>query len=319
MFKTLGIALGAGIASALLFIISTMPSLAVMALAYLTPLPVMIAALGFGQLSGGAAALVGGTTVAFAVSPLAGIVFLAVLALPAWYLSYLALLARPANPSSPPRPAGEAVHWYPLADLVVWMGVLAAGPVLVLGGVVLLRYGGYDAAIGALAARLGAALDGMPLPVSFAPEDLIRAAPVAMAASMFLMLAVNLWIGGRVVLVSQRLSRPWPRFADELRLPPPVTGVMAVALAATFLPEPLGLAASVVGATLGMAFILEGLATVHVMTRGLSGRRMILVTFYLIIVVLKPWPLLALALLGCLDCLTPLRRYGPTVPTNRRS
>ena len=46
------VALGAGIASAILFVVAQKGTMLSMALAYLTPLPLMIAGLGFGVSSG---------------------------------------------------------------------------------------------------------------------------------------------------------------------------------------------------------------------------------------------------------------------------
>ena len=56
MAKLIGIALGAGITSAVLFVVATTASFAGLALANLAPLPLMIAGLGFTPLAGGLAA-----------------------------------------------------------------------------------------------------------------------------------------------------------------------------------------------------------------------------------------------------------------------
>lgn len=299
MGKLVGIAVGAGVASALLFIVSATASLAAVAFAYLTPLPIMIAALGFGQMSGGVAALVGGTTIALALGPMSGLTFVLILGLPAWWLAYVFLLARPMP---------QGVEWYPLSKVVLWVAALAAGPVLVIGAVVIGRYGGFQPAVSAIAARLHAVFGSAQLPGNLAYADLVRAAPVAMAASTFFMLAFNLWLGGRIVLISQRLTRPWPGVADGIRLPRPVAIFFFALLAGVFvLPDPLRIAAAVVASALAMAFVSEGLAAAHVLTRGLKARRAVLAAIYAVVVLLIPWPLFALIVLGCLDALFALR------------
>lgn len=311
MSKMLGIALGAGVASALLFIVSATASLAAVALAYLTPLPIMIAALGFGHVSGSLAAIVGAGTVALALGPIPGLTFIAVLGFPAWWLGYVSLLARPA-PSTP----GGTVEWYPVGKVVMWIAALSALPVLMIGGALMLRYGGYNHALSAMSSRLEAVFAGARLPGGISFNDLVRAAPLAMAASTFLMLAFNLWLSGRIVLVSQKLVRPWPSLADGIRLPRRLLAALFLLLSCVFLPDPFGLAAGVVAAALAMAFVFEGLAAAHVVTRGLSARRLILCAIYATVIFLMPWPLLALALLGCLDCLISLRgRPSPLPPT----
>lgn len=302
MVKIYGIALGAGVASALLFIVSATASLAGVALAYLTPLPIMIAALGFGHMSGGLAAFVGAASVALALGPIPGLTFIAVLGLPAWWLAYLALLARPV-----PGTQDSTVEWYPVGKILVWVAALSALPVLLIGGALMLRYGGYDHAVSVTSARLSTVFSGSKLPGGLSYNDLVQVIPVAMAASTFLMLAFNLWLSGRVVLVSQKLVRPWPDLADGIRLPRRLVVAFALLLGCLFLPDPFGLAAGVIAAAMAMAFVFEGLAAAHVVTRGLLARRLILFAIYGVVVFLMPWPLLALAVLGCLDCLFSVR------------
>jgi hypothetical protein len=307
MGKMTGIAVGAGMASALLFVVSATASLAGMALAYLTPLPIMIAALGFGHVSGGIAAVVGASTVGLALGAFPGLTFLVVLGLPAWWLAYVCLLARPGQSGVP--------EWYPLAKVVVWMALLAAAPVMIVGALLVVHYGGFDRLVAIMAAHLEVALAGARLPGGITYTELVRAAPVAVAASTFVMLAANLWLGGRVVRTSQRLARPWPNIADGIRLPPRIAILFFALLAAAFLPDPPGLVAAVAAAAFAMAFVFEGLAAAHVVTRGLAARRLILSAIYATILFLMPWPLLALALLGCLDSLFALRGRIPGPPS----
>ncbi len=75
MLKLIGIALGAGVTSALLFTVTATASSAGLLLAYLAPLPLMIAGLGFSHLAGALAALIGGGTVGLALGPVPGVVF----------------------------------------------------------------------------------------------------------------------------------------------------------------------------------------------------------------------------------------------------
>ena len=149
----------------------------------------------------------------------------------------------------------------------------------------------------------------------------VQILPLAVAASSFLMLVINLWLGGRISEVSQRLTRPWPNIADGLRLPRPAAAIFALGILPAFLGGALATAAATVAAALGMAFALQGLATAHVLTRGFAGRRAILALIYLV-TLLIPLSIVALTLLGVLDCLISLRTkrppMSPTHPTNRR-
>ena len=309
MVKTLGIALGAGVTSAVLFAVITTASPVGVVFAYLAPLPIMIAGLGFTHPAGVAAALIGGGTVGLAMGPIAGVIFLLAFGLPAWYLARLAVLGRPlAAPAAPAGSRREPVEWFPVAPLLLRLAAIATAPVLLAGLVVIWRAGGYDRALAAASARLAAVLSREPLPGDVDYVDIARYAPVLVAVVGAVMLSLNLWLAGRAVAISDRLPRPWPTLPDAVRLPRPAAGLLAGLVAAALLPGPLGLAASVMAATLAVVFVFEGLAAVHVVTRGLSARGAILGAIYLVTVLVIPWPLLALVILGCTDCLVPSLR-----------
>src|SRR3954452_24666553 len=95
MIVTILIALAAGSASALMFASIISGALISLLLFYLAPLPLMIAALGWGPL----AATIGGIAAAVGLGLLFGlpycIAFVVPVALPAWWLGHLALLGRP--------------------------------------------------------------------------------------------------------------------------------------------------------------------------------------------------------------------------------
>src|SRR5258705_5645642 len=96
------IALAAGAASALMFASIVSGALISLLLFYLAPLPLMVAALGWGPLS----ATIGGVVAATGLGAIFGlpycIAFAITIALPAWWLGHLALLGRPiANGVSP--------------------------------------------------------------------------------------------------------------------------------------------------------------------------------------------------------------------------
>ena len=105
------IAIAAGCASALMFASIISGALISLLLLYFAPLPLMVAALGWGPL----AATIGGIGAATGLGAIFGlpfcIAFVVMMALPAWWLGHLALLGRPvANgvPSGKRRRAGRA-------------------------------------------------------------------------------------------------------------------------------------------------------------------------------------------------------------------
>src|SRR6267142_4572682 len=109
------IAIAAGSASALMFASIISGALISLLLFYLAPLPLMVAALGWGPLG----ATIGGIVAAIGLGAIFGlpywIAFAVTVALPAWWLGHLALLGRPlpnataGNGSAPPAPQLE---WY---------------------------------------------------------------------------------------------------------------------------------------------------------------------------------------------------------------
>src|SRR6476620_12142581 len=91
------IAIMAGSASALMFASVISGALISLLLLYLAPLPLMVAALGWGPLC----ATIGGIAAATGLGVIFGLpyclAFAITIALPAWWLGHLALLGRPAT------------------------------------------------------------------------------------------------------------------------------------------------------------------------------------------------------------------------------
>src|SRR5471032_1904091 len=124
------IAIAAGCASALMFASIVWGALISLLLFNLAPLPLMVAALGWGPLS----ATIGGIVAATGLGAIFGlpycIAFVVTVALPAWWLGHLALLGRPAanaaasgNGASPVAPD---IEWYPVGRIMVWVSGFAA-------------------------------------------------------------------------------------------------------------------------------------------------------------------------------------------------
>ena len=131
----------------------------------------------------------------------------------------------------------------------------------------------------------------------------------------------NLWLAARIVKVSGRLRRPWPDLA-ELQLPVlRPRRILAAAIVGAFLPGLVGLLASVLAASVLMAYAIHGFAVLHAITRGLASRGFILGTVYAAIVLsswLVGWLLLLVGLIGITDTLFDLRGRVATAAGRRR-
>jgi hypothetical protein len=115
MVQVVLIGIGAGAVAALMFAALASGSLLSMALFYLAPLPILIAALGWSHVAAIAAALTGSTALFATFNSVFAVVFLIGVGLPAWWLGYLSLLARPAITNG-----SEQIEWYPVGRLVLW-------------------------------------------------------------------------------------------------------------------------------------------------------------------------------------------------------
>ena len=301
------IALAAGCASALMFASIASGALISLVLFYLSPLPLMVAAMGWGPLT----AALGGTLAALVLggifSSSYGLAFALTIALPAWWLGHLALLGREAAP--PPAPsAPPALEWYPLGRILIWVAAFAAlttiGALLTLGSdgetiTATLRRG---------LLRILGVQDGTT-PSSGAEtviDALIAMAPAAAAIITMLTLTLNLWLAAKVTATSGRLHRPWPD-VRAATLPPLTLAALAFALAISFAGGLPAIMAQTVVAALMMAYALVGFAVLHTLTAALKARALWLSCTYAIMLVFG-WPVVAMAGLGLVDAVFGLRQ-----------
>ncbi len=131
----------------------------------------------------------------------------------------------------------------------------------------------------------------------------IQAMPPVMAAWGVITFSVNLWLAGRVVLISQRLPRPWTDVPANLRLPRLSVGLLGFALAFCVPGGLERIISASIAAAISAAFALQGLAAIHAATRGLKARAPILGGIYALIFALMPWPLILAAFVGVADAL----------------
>jgi hypothetical protein len=136
-------------------------------------------------------------------------------------------------------------------------------------------------------------------------DFLVLAIPPAGAVLATITHVVNLWLAGKIVKFSGRLRRPWPDLT-LLSLPRPAAIALLVAAVLTFAGGLVGVIAGVTASSLTIAYGILGFAILHAITRGMSGRPLILGVTY-VSVGLLGWPILALCLLGLADALTDIR------------
>ena len=313
MILTILIALAAGCASALMFASIVSGALISLLLFYLAPLPLMVAALGWGPLS----ATIGGIAAACGLGAIFGlpycIAFAVTVALPAWWLGHLALLGRPVTASVAPGNGAAAVapdlEWYPLGRILLWIAGFAA-----LTTMAALLTLGSDATTISGALRRGLLRIIGPRDAASAGETeqwvdaLVTIAPAAAAIVAMMTLTLNLWLAAKITATSGRLHRPWPNLKSAA-LPPMTLAALCVAIAFCFAGGLLAIQAQIVTATLMMAYALVGFAVLHTLTLALKSRAVWLGCTYAIVAVFG-WPVLAMVALGLADAVFGLRhRY----------
>jgi hypothetical protein len=322
------IGIGAGIAAAVLCSLASRASVLAAILTTLSPLPIMIAMLGYGALAGATAVATAALTVSalfyaqekfgnLDTAALAGLTFVFFLGLPAFWLSLLSVLSRVKGSQNwvVTTRVGSffAREYLPLERVLSYATSICASIGVAIVIYVSSFYVSFNVALEQLSGEIAPFVESlisskMQLPIGIDVHGLARAtvlaaAPMA-AGGILVMLMLNLWLAGRVAQLSGQLPRPWPDIAWELRLPRIYLLVfgLAAAIGPYFGGLP-GLIVIIVAVTLGVAYALVGLAMAHYMLRGSSFRIPLLVAIYVGLAVPVTWLvfLLALVTAGILD------------------
>lgn len=313
MIANIAIAIAAGCASALMYASVISRVRVSLALLYLAPLPLMVAAIGWGPLTGA----IGGIAAASGIALLFGlpyaIAYVIMAALPAWWLGHLIMLGRPvasaATAGNGAAPAAPAMEWYPTGRLLLWIagfGFLTTMTALLPLGTDAAEIAATmrDGLLAALKARGVESSPDMDRVVSL----LVAAVPAFMVMGVMKMLTVNLWLAGKIAATSGRLNRTWPDIRGTT-LPPMTMVALCVALAFSFSGGLLALVAQVASSALLMAYALTGFAVLHTVTLASPGRAVWLGITYVIMLALI-WPVIVMVILGLADAMFGFReRY----------
>jgi hypothetical protein len=137
---------------------------------------------------------------------------------------------------------------------------------------------------------------------------LARALPAAFAIIWLTITLFNLWMAGLIVDASGRALRPWPDL-HALEVPNAFVLLFAGSLAASFLPGLPGLLATGLAGAMLFAYVLQGLAVIHVYSLGVPMRGLLLTVVYLGILLLG-WVAILIAILGLAEPMLNLRDRG---------
>jgi len=304
------IGLAAGCASALMFASIISGALISLLLFYLAPLPLMVAALGWGPI----AATIGGIVAASGLGVMFGlpycIAFAITVAVPAWWLGHLSLLGRPlpgAAAGNGSAPAAPQLEWYPVGRILLWIAGFSA-----LATIAAMLTLGTDAETitNSLRSGLSRILGARDAASSGDIERWVAAlaivAPAAATIVAMMTLTLNLWLAGKITATSGRLDRPWPDLKSA-ELPPMTLVALSVALAFCFIGGLAAMFAQITTTALMMAYGLTGFAVLHTLTLALKSRVFWLCCTYAIVVAFG-WPVLAMIALGLADAVFGIRQ-----------
>ncbi len=342
MAQHIGIGIGAGLVSALLFGVLLKATPLAILLYLVAPLPILIVGLGWSHKAALAAAAAGSLALVLVIAPFMGLAFAAYIALPAWWLAYLTLLGRETR---------AGLEWYPTGRLLGWIAATAALAFIAIAVLSSPNHAAFDAQLRGLAQTLvqtrlpatrpsvepprtgtpradapstgseAAGRDGTtasdPAPQADAdPADVTRAevadalarvVPAFAANGLALLLAFYLWASARIVKISGRLPRPWPDIPSTA-MPRSTLVAVAAAVAMCFAPGYVGVFGVALLGAFSAAFALQGLAAFHDRSRGRPGRGLMLFGMYLILFVTQGIALVALTLFGLADTALDRRR-----------
>ena len=309
------IALAAGLASALMFASIVSGALISIVLFYLAPLPLMVAALGWGS----ATAMIGGIVAAVSLGAIFGIpymlAFALTIALPAWWLGYLTLLARPVSDDPQLANLAPALDWYPTGRVLLWIAGFAT-----LTTISALLTLGTDAETINTSLRRGllrviGGRGAVPTGESERVVDaLVAVAPGVATIIAMMTLTLNLWLAAKITTTSGRLSRPWPDLRTTT-LPRLTLAALLVGVVLCFTGGLLAIVAQIASSALLMAYAATGFAVLHTVTQTFSGRAFVLGAAYAGTLFIG-WPLIGMIGLGLADAVLGIRqaywnRRGP--------
>lgn len=314
MPNALLIAFGAGLVSATVFVSAMAGPLVLRMLLFLvTPLALFLAGLAAGPRAAAIAGLVGTVLVGVASNATSGLVFATSQAAPVFLLCYLASL----NRETP-----DGTEWYPVGRIVIAAALLAG----LFSALTLLLLGADLETLRSTVRELlqnfvDSEFSKVPDAPQLSPEEIDEAAGVALAlmpavSGMSTMASIlfNMWLAGRITLASGYLQRPWPDIA-AMTYPSAAPLMLAAATGAAFLAGLAGLIASGFAGPLFLAYVLMGLAIIHFASRGWAWRPFALAVLYGGLVFLNTLASLALAFLGLIETIAPIRK--PKTPPNQ--
>lgn len=267
---------------------------------FFAAVPVIAAGMGWGNLAAAVAAVVSAFIIAIFVGPLFALYMGIASLVPAGWTAYLSNLGRPAAEIGGPD---DAIAWYPLSDILVQIALLTVvaaftfGLAIGYGTELISRFTGLfiEAVQAQNPAYNPAAIDRQGI-----EGFMVLAVPAITGATGVILLFAAWYTASRAVQALGRTRRPADDIPAVLRMPRTgLIGLMA-GLALTFASGPLAWTGWLITGAFSGGFLLAGGAILHLKTRGVPSRMLLLVAVWLAAIVLTI-PLIVLFFIGLLS------------------
>ncbi|WP_416408492.1 DUF2232 domain-containing protein [Agrobacterium rosae] len=307
----------AGICAAFLTLGATAQSSMSFLLYAASAMPVLVAGLGWGNVSAIIAILSAGFLGALAVSPIFAVTIAIFTLIPAGWLSHLANLARPASELGGPD---DLMAWYPLSGIVLHLCALITVSVIVLGAMI-----GYGPDL------VSQLVDVMMASVqtreaAFTPDATALAQTKTLLVLMLPMVQGGLWVimlfaayyfASRAVRSFGKGLRPREDIAAALRMHRNAIFIFLGGIVLTFLGGTVAMVGAVICGTFGAGFVMAGYASLHHRSKGKDWRWPVLVLAYISAVFV--FPLLLILVLGLSDVRSTISLTPPRNPDNNET
>jgi hypothetical protein len=261
---TIGIA--AGVVAAILSVGSVVQNALSIILFMLSPLPILLAGLGWGPVAAFVSVIACALSIAGVAGAIPALVVSATTAIPAAVGAYLSGMARAG------QGGGE---WFPLGSILLIIALTDAAGFVISGLAI-----GYNAAfveqlskeITKQIAVNNPDLATDPAAVQDFVNFLMASIPYLQPASWLMIVMGNLWLALAIARRSGLFKRPQDNWPDALHLPFPALALLALAIFGAWFSSSLGTAIAAFAGALGMAFTMTGFAYLHAQTRGKPWR-----------------------------------------------
>lgn len=310
------IGIAAGLVAAVLFRSLATNSALAFLLFYLTPLPVFLAGIGWGVRAALLSFLTATILLGALLSFQSAVAFGLYIGLPGVILSYLMRLHReytvdPGATGGQPR---VMVEWYPFGRIIAW-GAVMAGTLVALGLVLLagdsetyrqiMRTIFDENALRRFQSVFGPEFGAAEME-RFVERFAFYFLPFFAATFWLLIMIGNLWLAAKSASISGLLSRPLPDFIG-IDYPPFLAAGFVAALGVSFAGGMLGVAGVAFLGAFACAFLLMGLAVIHVLLATSQFKLVLLFVLYVGLLV-TPWVAPPVTALGLAEPFIRLRQ-----------